>query len=303
MSDEQESPEELKRKWANRDRVTRAISADGFFRAAVVHNPNTVRTAQDNHALDPMSALILARALTGATLMASFLKGEERVMLQATGDGVLSSVYAEALQVGEVRGYVVRNPTPNTDRQSPLGEGLIKVQRILYGKYEPVTGIVELRKGDVTSDLGYYLTQSEQIPSAFVIDVAFDEHDRIRQSVGLLIQAMPGARPEDIFRVYDTLDYLDRLTEFADKRYAPDEILRQVLPGDITIASSSPVDFFCRCSHDRFKAMLLTLGLDEIRSMESDGQNELVCQYCATKYYLSAEDFKEIIEKLLVKRN
>ena len=91
--------------------------------------------------------------MTGATLMASFLKGEERIVVTADGDGQVKSVYAEALHAGEVRGYSNLNGDKSEEANSPLGDGILKVQRILYGKQEPVTGIVELRKGDVTSDM------------------------------------------------------------------------------------------------------------------------------------------------------
>lgn len=74
--------EDIKKKWLTRDRVTRAMTVDGLFRAAVIHNPNTVRTAQEKHNLDAVSSIVLARALTGASLMASFLNGEERVVVQ-----------------------------------------------------------------------------------------------------------------------------------------------------------------------------------------------------------------------------
>lgn len=298
-SDEQQ----LKKKWAERDRVTRAITKDGLFRASVIHNPMAVRSAHERHGLDPLRTLMLGRALAGASLMASFLKGEERVVIVAEGDGQVKTVYAEALQVGEVRGYAVNNKAPEEGRQSPIGEGLLKVQRVLYGKQEPVTGIVELQRGDIASDLSHYLTQSEQIPSTFMFDMSFDEHDVPKQSVGLLMQAMPGARPEDIFKVYDTLDYLDRLTEFADKGYTPEDILRQVMPGDIDVLSSTPVDFFCRCSLDRFKSILLTIGYEEVSAMQAEGQNELSCQYCNEKYLLSDEDFTELKEQLLARRN
>jgi len=295
--------ESVKKKWESRDRVTRAMSKNGLFRAAVVHNTVCARTAQERHKLDPMRALLLGRALSGATLMASFLNGEERVVIVAEGDGLIRNVYAEAMQVGEVRGYAHLNGKPTDDRPSALGEGLLKVQRVLYGKREPITGIVELRRGDVSSDLGHYLTQSEQIPSTFVMDLSFNSDDLIEHSVGLLVQAMPGSRPEDIFLVYDTLDYLDRLTEFIKKGYTTEDILRQVLPGEIEVLSSSPVDFFCRCSMDRFKSVLQTLGYEELSAMQQAGHNELVCQYCNEHYYLSNEDFTELIESLLAKRN
>lgn len=295
--------QQIKKLWAERDRVTRAMTNDGLFRASVIHNTRSVRAAHEKHALQPLGSIVLARALTGASLMASFLKGEERVVITANGDGPVSSLYAEAMSIGEVRGYITMNAKPQGDRMGPLGEGLLKVQRVLYGKYEPVMGVVQLRRGDVTSDLSHYLTQSEQIPSVFVIDVDYNADDTIRESAGLLIQAMPGARPENLFAVYDTIDYLDRLTAFIDRGYSPEDILRQVLPGEITVVSSSPVDYFCRCSQDKFKSLLLTLGLEEVRSMHAAGQNELVCQYCASKYYLSDDDFAELEQRMMATRN
>ncbi|MBU3680116.1 MAG: Hsp33 family molecular chaperone HslO [Candidatus Kapabacteria bacterium] len=287
----------VKKLWAQRDRVTRAITLDGTFRAAVIHNTTTTRTAQQKHGLDPMASLVLARALTGASLMASYLKGEERMVVSLEGDGLVRSVTAEAMQVGEVRGYITLNRNPDESRATPLGKGLLRVQRVLYGEYEPVMGIVELRRGDVTSDLGYYLTQSEQVPSAFVIDVAYDEHDVIRQSIGLLVQAMPGARPEDIFKLYDAIDYLGRLSEFADSGYSPHDILQQIMPSEIEVVASSPVDFFCRCSHERFTSALMTLDTSEIIQMREEGHRELVCQYCSTKYELRDEDFDRLINR------
>lgn len=295
--------DDIKKQWKQRDRVVRAITKDGMFRAAVIHNTKTVQTAQERHHLEPLRSLVLAKALTGVTLMASFLKGEERVVLSLEGDGMVSTVYAEALQVGEVRGYARLNKEPNPEAKSALGEGLIKVQRVLYGNFEPQTGIVELRRGDVSSDLGYYLTQSEQIPSAFIVDVEFGENDEIVTSAGLLVQAMPGAKPEQIFKVYDTLDYLERLSDFIHKGYTPEDILKQIMPGDVDIVGSSPIDFFCRCSLDKFKSMLLTLDYEEILGMEAEKQTELICQYCNAQYNLEAKDFAELKEQLLARRN
>jgi molecular chaperone Hsp33 len=293
--------DDIKKQWRERDRVVKAITRDGMFRGAVVHNTQTVRTAQHRHHLEPLRSLMLARALTGVTLLASFLKGEERVVVQLEGDGAISSVYAEALQVGEVRGFARLNKHPQSE--GALGKGLLKIQRVLYGNYEPVTGIVELRRGDVQSDLGYYLTQSEQIPSAFIMDVEFDDDDTIIHSVGLLIQAMPGAKPEEIFKVYDTLDYLDRLSTFIKNGFSPEEVLKQVLPEEAETIATSPVDFFCRCSREKFKNMLLTLDYNEISEMQQANQRELICQYCNAAYQLSDDDFAELKEQLLARRN
>ena len=295
--------EDVKKLWKDRDRVVRAMTTDGLFRVAVMRSSVMSRIAQEKHELGPLESLLLARALSGALLMASFLKGEERVTISVEGDGEISMVYAEAMQVGEVRGYCRRNTKPAATFESPLGKGLLKVQRVLYNNFEPVTGVVALRKGDVTSDLSYYLTQSEQIPSVMIIDVAYDDTQAIRQAAGLLLQAMPGATTEDIFKTYDALDYLGNLTGYLEEGMSLEELATKVLPSEATIMASTPVDFFCRCSMDRFKSALLTLGLDEVDAMQRDGHRELVCQYCNAQYRLVDQDFAEMREQLLAQRN
>lgn len=296
-------PEDIKKLWKDRDRVIRAMTTNGLFRVAVMRSTVLSRLAQEKHELGPLESLMLTRALTGASLMASFLKGEERVTISLEGDGEISMVYAEAMQVGEVRGYCRRNPQTAGAAESPLGNGLLKVQRVIYNSFEPVTGVVALRKGDVTSDLSYYLTQSEQIPSVVIIDVAYDDAHVVRQSAGLLLQAMPGATNEDIFKTYDALDYLGNLSGYLDEGMTLEDLALKVMPSEATIMASTAADFFCRCSIDRFKSALLTLGLDEVEDMQREGHHELVCQYCNSHYMLSEQDFSEMIEQLLAQRN
>lgn len=295
--------DDLKRQFKERDRVVRAISRNGLFRAAAVKTTAASRVAQERHQLDALGAVALGRALTASSLMASFLKGEERVIVEAEGNGPIAYVYAESLQIGEVRGYLRTHDAPDPEAASLLGTGRMKVSRILFDNNEPVTGIVELKRGDISTDLSHYLTQSEQIPSVVVIDVDMNDDGTVQHAAGLIVQAMPGATPEDIFATYDAMTDLPRLAALLEEGCHPDDMLARVLPGEIEIVASTPVDFFCRCSMDRFKAALMTLGYEEIASMEQAGHNELICQYCNEHYYLSGDDFQELKSTLLAQRN
>jgi molecular chaperone Hsp33 len=295
--------DELKQQYRERDRVVRAVAVDGSFRAAAIRTSATARQAQQRHKADPGGALILGRALTAAGLLASFLKGEERIIIDAAGDGIVKSVYAEALQVGEIVGYVRMNDAPQPNAPSAMGSGMLRVSRVLYNRAEPVTGIVEMVRGDITSDLGHYLTQSEQIPSVVMLDVEFDSEFSIVHAGGALIQALPGAAPEKIFAAYDNVDMLPRITSLFAQGQSPEDVLRLLVPSEIDVVSQTPVDFFCRCSIDRFKAMLLTLGYDEVAAMDAENQRELVCQKCAERYEISVADFAEMKATLLAQRN
>ena len=293
---------DTKQRLLHRDRSARAITTDGCFRAAAIINTQTVTDAQRRHATDPVASLLLGRALSAASLLATFLKGEERVSIELMGNGLFKKVFAEALQVGEVRGYVEANAHPEREEE-PLGIGLLRVTRVLYGKFEPISGVVALQKANVSSDLSYYLTQSEQIPSAVRLDVNIDSTGIIQQSAGVMVQAMPGAMEDEILKVQESLAALGSVADAAASGLTVEDILRKVMPGEIEIINKTPIDFFCRCSLERYKSILLTLGLEEIQSMYDAKQRELVCHYCNTAYTVGDADFEELLSQLRAQKN
>ena len=300
---------ELKKKYQLRDRVVRAITKNGKFRVAVVKSTDTARTAMEKHQIAGLTAYLLARALSGVALLSSFLKGEERIVLQFDGTGPVRMIYVEALQLGEVRGFA-KNAEGVEDAASEvkaltdaLSVGFLKVSKYLYNKFEPVTGIVELHRSDITTDLAYYLTQSEQIPSAITLDVLMSDYDTVQESGGLLIQAMPGATDREIEQMEQAILDLGAIGKLLHEGLSPEEILQKAIPFEYDIVNTSPIDFFCRCSLQRFKDIVMTLGIDEVRDMQQSGQNELVCQYCSTKYHLEHTDFEEILTTLKAREN
>jgi molecular chaperone Hsp33 len=296
----------LKEKFHLRDRIVRVLSLDGNFRAVCVKNTSTAQLAQQKHNLEYYTAGFLSRALSASSMLASFLKGEERVIFEVESNGPIRKVFAEALQLGEVRGFV--KYSKNFDYQNInnineyIGVGLLKVSKIMYNKREPIVGIVPIIKGDISTDLTYYFKQSEQIPTLVFLDVDFDENGIINQSGGMIIQAMPGHTKEKFEEIIELTKNL-KLINYFNSKLNPLDVLKSVLPFDFELISSNQVDFFCRCSKDSFIEKLMTLELNDILEMQKNNENELVCQYCNTKYYLTNEDFEKMILEMKAKRN
>jgi molecular chaperone Hsp33 len=301
------SIEEIKNLYRNRDRVIKALDISGNLRVAITRNSNTTRTAQEKHIIGPVQAFYLARLLTASSLMASFLKGEERMILEIDSDGFIRKVFAESLHLGEVRGFVRINESMDfsnlESREELLLNGKLKVTRILYNKSEPVTGIVSLKSGDLSSDLSHYFTQSEQIPSTVLLDADFDDEGIITHSGGVIIQALPGARPQELREAYDRLTSLGRLSALYSENTKPEEIINVIFPDGYEIIDSIRLDFFCRCSKEKFIDKLITLDYREISDMKEQKHNELVCQYCNAHYYLEDKDFDKILEDKTAQRN
>ncbi len=299
--------QELKRQYHQRDRSVRVLSKDGHFRVVCVKSSQASRKAQENHNLDSVAAFFLSRALSSALMMSSFLKGEERVVVEADGSGLIRKIFAEALQLGETRGFVeINNEFADkkiNDISEALGAGTLRISKILYHKAEPIQGIVPLVRGDIADDLVYYFAQSEQIPAAVVLDTDFDSHGLVEHAGGLIIQAMPGYDKKQLQELFIMLNSLYSLTDYFARGLNPLETLREILPFEFDVVNSIQVDFFCRCSKESFISKLLTLGPDEIKSMKKNSQNELVCKYCNKHYYLENKDFDKLLEETIAKTN
>jgi molecular chaperone Hsp33 len=295
--------EEIKKQ----DRAVTAITKDGNFRVAAIRNTHTCQNAQKRHELKSIPAIYMAKHLTAASLMAAFLKGEERIIIETESSGLIARIYSEALQVGEIRGYIESDdkkisemPINNSDI---LGDGFLKVQKILYNRSEPFTGIVELVNKDIAADLAHYYNKSEQIPTEVLIDAIIDESGHIAHSGGLIIQQMPGANDSETKELFNTIKNAKPLTEYFRENETPDKIIKDIIPLEIDILKSVRLDFFCRCSKESFKQKLILLPSNEIHEMQASGHNELVCRYCNERYLLDDTDFNAIIQEIESKKN
>ncbi len=293
--------QELKKALKTRDRAYQYMTENGHFRVAVISNTTSVETARTKHGLSPLNTVLLGRVMSGASLLALFLKGEERIIVEAMGNGPVEYLYAEALQLGEVRAFA-KHPAADLDYSDEsvqlsdgLGIGVLRVSRIQYEKEDPVTGTVELLRSDISTDVAHYLKQSEQIASAVVLDTAIAEDGSVQASGGLIVQAMPGATDEELQEMVQALTESNKVSELLINNFHPEEIAKMVIPQPLKEMKKRRVDFFCRCSMDRFKSKLATFDKADIRDMQKKGQNELVCHYCNEHYVLSDEDFSDVL--------
>lgn len=300
------SNEEIKKEFKLRDRVVRVLVKDKQIRVIAIKNSKTAKVAQQNHHLGFVPATYLAKLLASASMISSTLKGEERVVLETNSNGYITKLFAEALKVGEVRGYAIQSKdidVNSVEKDEFLGIGLLTVSKVLYNQGEAVNGIIELIKGDIATDIAYYFTQSEQIPTSVILDVAIDENGLIRHSGGLMIQALPGATESDLSLIVENLQNMKKLSEMLKEDKTPEEIIADILPFEYTVMNSTQVDFFCRCSKDKFTNSLVTFPYTMIVEMEKNNENELVCQYCNAHYNLEKEDFEKLKEITLAKSN
>lgn len=299
----------LKKAFQFKDRLIKGIEEDGRFKISVVKTTDVIQTAKESHQLSMLNTVLLGRALTATMLLASELKGEERVRLQMEGNGPVGMISTEANRIGEIRGYV-QNPAVELEYKDKtvsigkgIGIGLLTVSKIIYNEAEPRTSTIEIIKGDITTDIAHFLVQSEQVLSAVLLDVSLKDNGDVKQAGGLLIQRLPGATEDVMEKLQKQLINLPQISTLLEDDHYIDQIMQLASePYKIKELDRQPVHFFCRCTPDRFKDALSLLSLNDLKELGGEDQ-EMVCHYCGTSHMVTKKEVEQIIESAQAKLN
>ncbi|MCH8556859.1 MAG: Hsp33 family molecular chaperone HslO [Balneolia bacterium] len=297
-----------KEEFLKKDRIIKGITSDGHFKVSVVKTTEVVKNAARRHDLSLLNKVLLGRALTGTMLLASSLKGEERIRLRLEGNGPTGVILAEANSVGEIRGFVQNphaelDPAVHNSVAEGIGLGVLTVSKSLYNEADQINGSVEIAKGTISEDIAYYLAQSEQIHSAIHLDVSLDDAGEIKSAGGVLIQALPDAPEEKITVIQNNLKNMPPVSELFEKGEYIDDILKEVTsPYTVKELARGPVHFFCRCTRDRFISAIEMLGQEDLEEISDKGQ-ELVCHYCNERYFITKDEIGQILADKKIQMN
>lgn len=286
-----------------RDRIVAFLLAGGEVRGAIVNGTRMVNEMRANHELGIFETLVLGRAYLGIALMATGLKGGDRVAMQINCSGPIRGLSVEANAFGDVRGYLKKVPIPldkpleDFDLSPFFGAGFLSVTRTLQDAKQPFTGQVELRYGNIAQDLAYYYVTSEQVPTAFNLSIKFDKNGEVSGAGGLFLQAMPQAGARLTGELEDLVLRFPSLGEvFAGER-TPEAVAAEVFDSySPKFLSDRRVEFLCHCNRERLYSLLTMLPVEEIKDLRDKGPFplEMRCHNCNTPYQFSREEIEEI---------
>ena len=290
------------------DQLVRAISKDGFVKAAAVSTRELTERARQIHQTSPVATAALGRLLAAGSMMGSDLKGEgASVTLRIKGDGPLGTLLVVADNQGNVRGSV-QNPQADlpirADGKLDVGgavghSGTLTVIKDLNMK-EPYVGSVELLGGEIAEDLASYFVESEQIPTACGLGVLVDRDRSVLHAGGYLIQLLPGAPEGVIDRLEQGIMAAGAVTGLLKENDDPESLLRRVMSGfELEILEKTPVEYRCYCSRERVTRTLISLGRKELQDIVDEGKPiDIDCQFCDEIYHYTPEDIADILKEL-----
>lgn len=262
-----------------------------------------VRDAQNYP--EPVQRL-LGELLAATALLASIVKVDGTLTVQATGDGPLAAVMAECRDRSQLRGIArIRDEAAFSspgiaEGTASLGKGLITITiRPELGDRagEAYQGIVPMDGSSLAEAIEGYFVQSEQIPTRLWLAADAD------RSAGMLIQALPPElarhdhaerqREEDFGRI----SLLAGTVSAAELKDLPGQRLLSRLFFEETISLQQPENlaFSCSCSHERTREALRALPLEELEEIiEEEGEIRMTCQFCHAGYRFDGIDVAAI---------
>lgn len=265
-----------------------------------------VEEARRLHGTSRTASAALGRALTGGLLMGALLKRGQRVALKFEGNGPLQRVLVEADNDGTARGFVgvPGAEVPLMDEKlnvaGALGSrGTLTVAKDL-GLKEPYRGIVNLLTGQIAEDIAYYLSESEQIPSAVGLGVFVRPEGEVAAAGGFLIQSLPPSEEGVVDRLIANIRKIPSITDLLRQGKTPEEILAMIFSGMPTHSLGKRELFLrCSCSRERVERVLVALGAEELKSMIAEkGETEVTCEFCRTTYHFGRQKLENLLEEM-----
>ena len=178
-----------------KDHLLKVLAFNDEVKAVAIVATEAVSWAQKRHDTWSAATAALGRTMIGTQLLATSLKGKEKITVQVNGDGPGGKIMAEANGIGQMRGYISNphvslplNEKGKLDVRGVVGtNGTITVIKDLQMK-EPFSGQIPIVDGELGMDFTYYLAVSEQINGAVGVSVLVNPDESVRAAGGFMIQ-------------------------------------------------------------------------------------------------------------------
>ena len=267
----------------------------------------------------PVSAL-LAEAVALTAMLGASLKFEGKFIFQTKTDGPVDMIVADYLAPGGVRGYArfdkdkvaTLGSAPQADL---IGKGHLAMTVDQGPDMERYQGIVPLDGIDLTAAAHAYFTQSEQIPTRLRLAagplITRGGGAESWRAGAIMVQHLPregGSSPlpvhsgdapqgtevqpaehDDWVKARLLLDTVEA-HEMLDPMLTPQQLLYRLYHEDgVTVYPGMQLKRHCTCSRASIALMLRNFPPEDRAAMVDDGQIEVTCEFCSTKYRFDPE--------------
>lgn len=288
-------------------KMVRALSEDGGVLCCAINSTDMVREMSRLHEASPVVTAALGRMTTAASMMGGMLKYEgDTLTLRINGGGPCGTLTAVADYRGNVKccagnaaASVPAKPDGSLDVPGVIGQnGTLTVVKDM-GLKEPYVGQIPLSSGNIAEDITAYYTVSEQLPTIVSLGIVFGEGAKIEAAGGFMVQVVPPISEQSVQALERNLADMDGITRMLENALDPEEIALRALSGlGGEVLDKWEAQYYCDCSRERTRGILMALGKDEIEKLASEQQEtEVCCHFCNKRYHFSADELLKMLKE------
>jgi molecular chaperone Hsp33 len=232
---------------------------------------------------------VLGEVAGVTALIGANLKIPARITVQVQGPGPLSLLVVDCDSGLRMRGVAhAGHEAPSGTLRDMVGAGRIALT--LQGESgEPYQSLVPVEADTVAKSFEYFLAQSEQQPARLWLHASAERVD------GLFLQTLPGAHVRDPDG-WNRVQQLAGTVRPEELGLAPQRLLARLFHEEtVRLFDGRPVRFHCPRDEDRVRAMLVSLGRDEVHGiLVEQGEIRIKDEMCNQEYRFGPE----IVEQL-----
>ena len=270
----------------------------------------------ERHGYPDLVGQLQAEALALVACLSSTLKFDGVFTLQAKGDGLVRTLFADITPAGNLRGYCAVD-----DDQSKLAkiqlaqpnDQPVNVVPIMGGGHIAFTvddsdiggryqGIVELKGPHLSDAAMLWFKNSEQTNT--VVLCAAEKGGCGWQASAMMLQRIASegaddtaandakAASDDAWHTAKALLSSVTRAELLTPRLTPEQIIFRLFNSMApNVAPARNVNDQCRCDVKKIESMLGQLSVDDVNDMaDSDGALYITCEFCKVKRVFNKND-------------
>ena len=287
-------------------KIVRALSEDGGVLCSAINSTDMVREMSRLHGASPVVTAALGRMTTAASIMGGMLKYEgDTLTLRINGGGPCGTLTAVSdyrgnvkCCVGNAAATVPLKDDGGLDVAGVIGnDGTLTVVKDM-GLKEPYCGQIPLASGNIADDITKYYAVSEQLPTVVSLGMIFGE-GTIEAAGGFMVQVVPPVSEASVQVLEKNLANMNSINEMLAQKLDPEQIALTALAGlGGDVLDSWEARYYCDCSRERTRGILMTLGKEEIeRLAEEQEETEVCCHFCNKKYVFSADELLKMLKE------
>ena len=264
------------------------------FRFLLADCSNSVREVIQRHEMENSSATLVGKTMIAAFFLAGLVKEETMISIQLEGEGDVERVMAYSDRMGRMRGMAKHNTiqADPSDTTLGIGKGIFRVTR--WGGVQKLhQSITKLDDTVFETNLLNYINESDQLIS--FVSIYTDINARPVRACGMIFQALPFTSSRQIDDLMDKISNIDidQSKIFSGSIDSTMKLMENMLETKADILEVGIPEFYCGCTLDKIKNVIVSIGKEEAYSIiEERGNIEMICEFCREKYVLDAEEVR-----------